>query len=102
MNSAWYAASLVNRMVAIGQGVMILVLALLGSVLLSGKAVRLPDQLARTFQDVGRHRSARLPAYVPKLEGANTLNLLIVEKTPKAKMLVQIAIFSTISPDFNR
>jgi hypothetical protein len=33
--TAWYAASLVNRMVAIGQGVTILALALIGSVLLS-------------------------------------------------------------------
>ena len=35
--SAWYAASLVNRMVAVGQGVTILVLSLIGSVLLSAK-----------------------------------------------------------------
>jgi hypothetical protein len=33
--TAWYAASLVNRMVAIGQGTTILALALVGSVLLS-------------------------------------------------------------------
>jgi hypothetical protein len=35
--TAWYAASLVNRMVVIGQGATILVIALLGSVLLTGK-----------------------------------------------------------------
>jgi hypothetical protein len=35
--TAWYAASLVNRVVAIGQGVTILILALFGSVLLSAK-----------------------------------------------------------------
>lgn len=39
--TAWYAASLVNRMVAIGQGVTILVLALVVSVLLSAKIAQI-------------------------------------------------------------
>jgi len=61
--TAWYAASLVNKMVAIGQGVTILAIALFGSVLLSAKIAQIllkHNNLYIEYKSTGSSRLRRI------------------------------------------
>lgn len=73
--TAWYAASLVNRVVALGQGVTILAAALIGSVLLSG----IVGQIFLRHDDSGAssRRFVRGRQLVSKLVFVFALTLLI-------------------------
>jgi hypothetical protein len=57
---------------------------------------------ARSASDILELPTNVEEVYVPKVLSENTLNLLIVAKTPSAKRLVKIAIFSTLRPTFKR
>ena len=75
--TAWYAASLVNRMVAIEQGFTILALALVASVILSAIIARrflAHDKSIVTSGDESRSSPPDLPTVPAKLKAAFTLS----------------------------
>ena len=57
---------------------------------------------ARSASDIRESPTNVDAVYVPKDAGANTLNLLIVANTERAKIPVQSVIFSTFRPSFKR